>query len=86
MNSKPIIGALAALLLLSVVAMPAAAAPGAADGPAEQVDDCKNAENGPDGEGPPGFVGGLVPDFVSGLMSDLPVPNVVKSAFGAEAC
>ena len=86
MNAKPIIGALAALLLLSVVAMPAAAAPSAADGPAEQVDDCQNAENGPDGEGPPGFVAGLVPDFVSGLMSDLPVPNFVKSAFGAETC
>lgn len=86
MNAKPIIGALAALLLMSVVAMPAAAAPGAADGPAEQVDDCKNAQNAPDGDGPPGFVADLVPEFVSGLMSDLPVPNVVKSAFGAEAC
>ncbi|MFW5934369.1 MAG: histidine kinase [Halolamina sp.] len=86
MNAKPIVGALAALLLLSVVAMPAAAAPGAADGPTAQVDDCKNAENGPDGEGPPGFVGGLVPDFVSGLLADLPVPNFVKATFGAETC
>ncbi|NHX37338.1 MULTISPECIES: hypothetical protein [Halolamina] len=86
MNSKLIVGALGALLLLSVVAMPAAAAPGAVDGPAEQVNDCENAENGPDGDGPPGFVADLVPDFVSGLMGDLPVPNFVKSAFGAETC
>lgn len=86
MNAKQIVGALAALLVLSVVAMPAAAAPGAATGPTEQVDDCENAENGPDGQGPPGFVADLVPDFLSGLMSDLPVPNFVKAAFGAETC
>lgn len=82
MNAKPIVGALAALLVLSVVTMPVAAAPG----PADAVDDCTNADLGPDGAGPPGFVADLVPEFLSGLLSDLPVPNFVKAAFGAETC
>ena len=73
--------ALAALLLLAgAVAAPAAAQP------ADQVDECRNAELGPGEDGPPGFVGSLVPDFLSDLFASLPVPNFVKALFGAPTC
>jgi len=73
---------LAVLLAIGLLVPAAAAAPGDAG-----VDECKNAENGPGEDGgPPSFVSGLVPDFLSDLMSGLPVPNFVKSAFGASTC
>lgn len=82
MNSKLLFGVVAAVMLLSVAATPAVAVQ-----PAEQVDDCKNAEKGPGGDGgPPSFVGSLIPDFLGDLFSSLPAPDFVKSAFGAETC
>lgn len=73
---------LAVLLAVGLFVPAAAATPG--DAP---VDECQNAENGPgDDGGPPGFVADLVPDFVSDLLSGLPIPNFVKSAFGATTC
>lgn len=65
-------------LLVSIALVPGAAA--------AQPDDCMNADKGPDESGPPGFVAGLVPDFLSGLIGSLPVPNFVKSFFGAPTC
>jgi hypothetical protein len=76
MNRTTIIGAVLAVLLLGGLATPVAAQP---------VDECQNAEQGPD-DGPPGFVAGLVPDFISDLIGSLPVPNFVKSFFGAATC
>lgn len=67
-------------LLVSAAIAPAAAA---STGP---PDDCKNADKGPGEDGPPGFVGGLVPDFIGDLVGSLPVPNFVKSFFGASTC
>lgn len=86
MNTKLIVGVLAALMLVSVAATPAVAAqPDQAA--TEKVDACKNADNGPDGDaGPPGFVSNLVPDFLGDLFASLPAPDFVKSAFGAETC
>lgn len=59
-----------------------AVAPGAA---LAQPDECMNAEQCPD-NGPPGFVADLVPDFLSDLIGNLPVPNLVKGFFGATPC
>lgn len=74
--------ALVALLAVGLFVPSAAAMQGATD-----VDECKNAENGPGGDGgPPSFVADLVPDFLTDLLSGLPVPNFVKSAFGASTC
>ncbi|MBP1988240.1 histidine kinase [Halolamina salifodinae] len=87
MNTKLIVGVLAALMLVSVAATPAVAAQPSDTAGAEQVEECKNADNGPSGDaGPPGFVSNLVPDFLGELFSSLPVPNFVKSAFGATTC
>lgn len=87
MNTKLLVGVLAALMLVSVAATPAVAAqPSDTAGP-DQVEECKNADNGPDGDaGPPGFVSGLVPEFLGDLFSSLPVPNFVKAAMGAPTC
>ncbi len=71
------IGLVLALLLVGGLASPAAAQP---------VDECQNADLGPGEDGPPGFVAGLVPDFISDLIGSLPVPNFVKSFFGAATC
>lgn len=75
---------LAALVLVSVLAVPAAAQPG------ETVDECENADEGPAGDaGPPGFVGGLVggvAGFLGDLFGALPVPNFAKGLFGAPQC
>lgn len=65
------------VLLLSLLFIPGAAL--------AQPDECMNAEQGPD-NGPPGFVAGLVPDFISDLIGSLPVPNFVKAFFGATTC
>jgi hypothetical protein len=73
--------ALVALLAVGLSVPAVAAAPGAAN-----ADECQNAEHGPSDGGPPGFVAAVTPDFLSDLMSGLPVPNFVKSAFGAEPC
>lgn len=73
---------LAVVLVGTLLAAPVAAHPGTQYG---SVDECKNADNGPS-NGPPGFVGGLVPDFVSEFIGGLPVPNFVKSFFGASTC
>ncbi len=75
-----LIPVVAVLLLVGAVAAPAAAQPG--DG----VDECTNAENGPGEDGPPGFVGSLLPSFLSDLFASLPVPNFVKALFGAPTC
>lgn len=81
MKSIPLTAALAALLLVTVIAVPAAAAPG------DNVDACKNADRGPGDGGPPSFVGGIIdsvtPNFLADLFADLPVPGFVKSFFGA---
>lgn len=81
MRVKPFITILLVLLLVGGVAIPAAAA-----NPGAQPDECMNADNGPGEDGPPGFVGGLIPDFLSDLFATLPVPNFVKSFFGAPTC
>ncbi|MFB6220961.1 MAG: histidine kinase [Halolamina sp.] len=72
---------LVAVLALGLFVPAAAAAPGDAG-----VDECKNAENGPGDGGPPSFVGDLLPEFLGDLMSGLPVPNFVKTLFGASTC
>lgn len=68
------------VMLLIVATAPAVAAP------AEPVDECQNADHGPGDDGPPGFVADLVPNFISDLIGSLPVPNFVKSFFGASTC
>lgn len=73
---------IAALLVVGLL-VSIAVAPGAA---AAQPDECMNADRGPGEDGPPGFVAGLVPDFLSDLIGSLPVPNFVKSFFGAPTC
>lgn len=80
MRSTLPIAVVALLLLAGAVAAPAAAQP------TEQVDECQNADRGPGDDGPPGFVGGLVPDVLSDLFASLPVPNFVKALFGAPTC
>lgn len=83
MRATQIAGGIAIVLLLSAAAVPATAT---ATQPADQVDECTNAEEGPGEQGPPGFVASLVPGFVSDLIGSLPVPNFVKSLFGAATC
>lgn len=80
MSKKWLIPLLAVLVLTSALAVPVSAQP------ADSVDECKNADEGPGENGPPGFVAGLIPDFLSDLFSALPVPNFVKAFFGAETC
>lgn len=77
---RKLIPIVAVLLLLSGMAAPVAAQP--ADG----VDECKNADQGPGDDGPPSFVGSLVPNFLSDLFATLPVPSFVKAFFGAPLC
>ena len=77
MNRTHLIGVVLAVLLLGGLATPVAAQPD---------DECQNADLGPGEDGPPGFVAGLVPDFISDLIGSLPVPNFVKSFFGAPTC
>ncbi|SHG71915.1 hypothetical protein [Halobaculum gomorrense] len=82
---------LTALLVVAGLALAPAAAAAQPGGTDKQIDDCENAEAGPSGDaGPPGFVGGLldsvVPDFVSDLIGSLPVPDFLKSLFGAQTC
>ncbi|MFB6128010.1 MAG: histidine kinase [Halolamina sp.] len=80
-----VVGALLAVTLLFTAAAPAAAVPG--EGATAQTDDCKNADHGPSGDaGPPAFVADVTPDFLSDLFATLPVPDVVKAAFGAPTC
>lgn len=87
MTLKKLATVLVAVLLLSVAVAPAAAHDGAHENGMSTVDECKNADKGPGANGgPPSFVGGLVPDFLGDLMASLPVPNFVKSLFGAETC
>lgn len=81
MDTTTLITVAAIALLLSVAVAPADAAP--APG---QVDECVNADEGLDDRGPPGFVGGLLPDFLGDLFAALPVPNFVKALFGAPTC
>lgn len=80
MNTNILITVATIAVLLSVTVAPATAAPSHG-----QVDDCMNADLGPD-QGLPGFVGELLPDFLSDLFAVLPVPNVVKTLFGAPTC
>lgn len=75
-----LIPVVAVLVLLGAIAAPVAAQP------ADPVDECQNADRGPGDGGPPGFVSGLVPDFLSDLFASLPVPNFVKALFGAPTC
>ncbi|WP_245626071.1 histidine kinase [Haloparvum sedimenti] len=74
---------LVALILLAGVAVAPAAA---AAQPGGETDECLNADEGPGANGPPGFVADLVPDFLSDLIGSLPVPNFVKTLFGASTC
>lgn len=74
-------------LVLAVLLAGAVAPAAAAQTNGTDVDECKNADKGPSGEeGPPGFVGGLVPDFLGDMFSDLPVPGFLKGWTGAEGC
>lgn len=73
------------LLTAVLVLLSAFAAPGTAQ-PAGNVDECENADQGPGEDGPPGFVGSLIPGFLSDLFAWLPVPNFVKAFFGAPTC
>lgn len=75
-----LIPAMVALVVLSALATPVAAQP------SSTVDECKNADAGPGEDGPPGFVGSLLPSFLSDLFASLPVPNFVKALFGAPTC
>ncbi|WP_435062299.1 histidine kinase [Halobaculum sp. EA56] len=82
---------LVAALVVAGLALAPAAAAAQPDGTDVPTDECRNADAGPDGDGgPPGFVGDLlgsvVPDFVSDLIGSLPVPDFLKSLFGAETC
>ena len=77
--------ATATVLLLLVGLLVGAVGPVGAQ-PGDGVDECMNAEEGPGEDGPPGFVGGLIPDFLSDLFAVLPVPNFVKAFFGAPTC
>lgn len=77
MNRTTVIGIALAVLLLGSLAVPAAAQP---------VDECQNADRGPGEDGPPGFVADIVPNFLSDLIGSLPVPNFVKTFFGAPTC
>lgn len=80
MNTRWLIPIVAVLLLAGAVATPAAAQVG------DNVDECMNADKGPGDGGLPGFVGSLMPDFLGDLFASLPVPNFVKSLFGAPTC
>lgn len=80
MPKKWLIPALVALVVLSALATPVAAQPGS------NVDECQNADEGPGEDGPPGFLGSLMPQFLSDLFASLPVPNFVKALFGAPTC
>lgn len=74
----------ACLIATSMLAAPVAAHDGEHGG---QVDECQNQDRGPGGDaGPPGFVADVTPDFLSGLIGGLPVPDFVKSTFGASTC
>lgn len=77
---RAIIVLMAGLVVLGALAVPVAAQPD------DTVDECQNADNGPGADGPPGFVGSLMPTFLSDLFASLPVPNFVKSFFGAPTC
>ena len=79
MRANFLVAAGLAVLLLTVAVTPAAATPGG-------VDECMNAERGPGSNGPPCFVADLVPNFISDLIGSLPVPDFVKSFFGATTC
>jgi len=74
-----------ALLMIGLL-VSIAVSPGAAAAQPDAVDECMNAERGPGENGPPGFVADLVPNFISDLIGSLPVPNFVKSFFGASTC
>lgn len=77
MNRTTTVVIVSIALILSLALIPG--------GALAQPDECMNADQGPD-NGPPGFVAGLVPDFISDLIGSLPVPNFVKSLFGATTC
>lgn len=88
MNAKTLVSVCLAVLLVSVAIAPAAAVSdgdyvNTQDG---EVDECMNADTGPGEDGPPGFVADLVPNVISDLIGGLPVPNFVKSFFGASTC
>lgn len=80
--TRQLIRPILALLLITG----AFVAPVAAAQPADTVDECENADRGPGEDGPPGFVASVTPDFLSDLFASLPVPNFVKSFFGAPTC
>lgn len=86
MNRKTIVIATIALITVSLVPAAVAAQPGTTSGPDDTVDECMNADEGPGSNGPPSFVGDLMPDFLGDLFAGLPVPNFVKSLFGAPTC
>lgn len=80
MRLRTVLTVVAVGLLVSTLAAPVAAQPG------DEVDECMNADEGPGDNGPPGFVSSLMPQFLSDLFASLPVPNFVKSLFGAPTC
>lgn len=73
-------------IVLAVLLMSAAVVPAMAAATTQPVDECKNADEGPGDDGPPSFVGSLMPDFLGDLFAGLPVPNFVKAFFGAPTC
>lgn len=68
--------------LLSVAVTPAAAA----SPPPDECANAANADRGPGAGGLPGFVAGIVPDFLGDVFAGLPVPNFVKAFVGAPTC
>lgn len=86
--------ALVAVVVLTAGVAPAVAHEGGHSGATDSgttdsgtTDECTNSDKGPSGDaGPPGFVADLVPNFISDLIGSLPVPNFVKSFFGASTC
>jgi len=80
---RALLVAVAALVLLAGIA-PAAVAAHEGDHGDDDAAACDGGDHGPDGDGgPPGFVADVTPDFLQDLVGSLPVPDFLKSLFGA---
>ena len=78
-STAVLVGLVVLTAIVSVAVTPAAAA-------STPPDECANADRGSGAGGPPGFVAGVVPDFLGDLFAGLPVPNFVKALVGAPTC